>query len=69
MLLDKNIFTNRIKIYFWGEKSGRPRAALGLARVEKREVIPDSAAPKPTSLFLLLNPQYEFGDQTEGRKK
>ena len=62
------------KIYFSEKKkkSSRPRAALDLARVEKGEVIPDNAAPKNYFLLFVENcywdPQYEFGDQTEGEK-
>ena len=45
---------------------------FGLDGVEKREVIPDSAALKKTTSFfcqeLQLNPLYEFGDRTESRK-
>ena len=40
---------------------------LILARVEKGEVIPDSAAPKSDFLLLsnyYLTYQYEFGDRT-----
>ena len=54
-------------------KSNRPRAALGLTRVEKGEVIIDNTVPKGyLPLFVENNfwdPQYKFGDQTEGRKK
>ena len=40
------------KNLFLRKKSSQTHAALDLARVEKEEVIPDSAAPKSDFLFL-----------------
>ena len=45
----KHIFYKNL---FLRKKSSRTRAALDLARVEKGEVIPDSAAPKSDFPFL-----------------
>ena len=43
---------SKYKNLFLRRKSGRPRPCLGLAGVEKGEVIPYSAAPKNYLLFL-----------------
>ena len=45
-------FDSHKNLFLEKKKSNRTRATLDLARVEKREVIPDSAVPKGDFLFL-----------------
>ena len=67
--MKKDIFS--LKKTFSVEKNKPTMCRLDLAWAEKGEGVLDSTNQKATSSFcreLLLNPHYEFGEQTEGKK-